>query len=110
MGNFSNKFYFEPLRSLGYASISSSYAAVGTALTYTARKVKFQNFTNADVTISTDGSTDMDIIASQGFALYDVVDSSNIDQQKPEIPVGTQFYIKGSPSSGTFYITVTGAK
>lgn len=109
MANFSQKFYFEPLRSLAFGSISGSYAAVGTPLTDTARKVKFQNLTDANITVSTDGVNDMDIIPLNGFALYDVVDSPNMNEQKPQIAVGTQFYIKGSPSTGSFYVTITGA-
>jgi hypothetical protein len=110
MSNFANKFYFEPLRSIAFGAISSSYAPVGAPLSDTARKVKFVNTTNAGVMLSLDGVTDHDYIPSNGFALYDLVDSSNIDQQKPEIPLGTQFYVKGTPSSGTFYIVVTGAQ
>lgn len=110
MGNFSNKVIFDELRSLNFSAISGSYTAVGNPLIFECRKVKIQNLTNNDLTISLDGVTDMDLIPSNGFALYDFVDSTNIDQQKPYLPVGTTFYVKGTPSSGDFYITVLGAR
>lgn len=103
------RFYFEPLQSIGFGSISGVYAAVGTALPAAAQKVKFQNLTNANITLSLDGTGDHDLIPINGFALYDCTTEGDPNQVTPQIAAGTIFYVKGTPSSGSFYVTTTGA-
>lgn len=99
---------FDGLRSLANGSISASYAAVGTKLAYPARLLVITNGTNADVLISTDGSSDMLYLAQNSFKLFDLgTNRLNVDQMFV-IPAGTQFYVKqvSAPSSGSVYIEV----
>lgn len=97
----------EPLRSIGFASISGTYAAIGAspALTHIACIIKITNNTNGDLTISWDGSTDHDFVPAGSFVLYDI--SANTGREQGlYIPIGTKFYVKGTPGSGSCYLTV----
>ena len=97
---------FDALRSLGFASISGTYATVGTPINHAVRLIKFQNTTNGNLTVSFDGTTDNEIIPAGGFALYDFGTNRREPDTSFVLQAGTQVYVKGSPSSGTFYITV----
>ena len=108
MGEFAKKITFEPLRSIAFGSIAGTYTAVGTGTIAPSRKIKVVNLSNANVFFSDDGVHDMDIVPSNGFILWDFTDSSSDNQQRPNIPIGTLFYIRyaSAPSSGAVYITV----
>jgi hypothetical protein len=99
---------FDTLRSLAFGSISGTYAAVGTKLTYPARLLVITNGTNGDLFLSTDGSNDMLFLAQNSFKLFDLsTNRLNVDQMFV-VPAATQFYVKQStaPSSGSVYIEV----
>lgn len=103
------KVYFDSLRSLGFAGISATYAAVGTAFSVNARMICFTNKTVGDVIFSTD-NTDVDgqiLVPAGSFKLYDL--TANLVPGKDDsfvIAKGTQFYVKQvtAPTSGAVYI------
>lgn len=106
MSGYSTVLKWDTLRSLAFGSISGTYAAVGTSFTYPARIVKVINNTNADLTVSIDGTNDNDLVPAGGFFLYDC--GTNRGNASPEMAIqeGTQIYVKGSPTSGSAYVVV----
>lgn len=98
------RLYPETLRSIAASTFTGSYQVVGSTLAHPIRLVKFQNDTATSVTISWDGTNDHDYIPSGGFLLLDVSANKEISQIL-SIAVGIQFYVKGSASTGSFYIS-----
>jgi hypothetical protein len=103
------KVYFDTLRSIGFASISAAYAAVGTALTVNARIICFTNQTAGDMIFSTDNTVTAGqiLVPANSFKLYDL--TANLVSGKDDsfvISKDTQFYVKQStaPVSGSVYI------
>ena len=95
----------DALRSLGFASITGSYTALGTAFGHPMRIVKVTNATNGDVFVSFDGTTNNLFIPAGSFVLYDIA-SDDDPTEEFKLSKGTQIYIKQSsaPTSGTFYL------
>ena len=101
--------FFDELRSLGFASISGSYAFVGSALTINARGVCFTNHTEGDVVFTDDVTKDKIFVAAGSFKLWDL--QANINPQfddKYVLPIGTRFSVKQitAPVSGSVYIEI----
>lgn len=99
----------EPIRSLDAASISGSYAVVGSATSNRCRLICITNNTEGDVYFSIDGSTDHLFVANGSYKTFDL--QANMNAQKDDsyvLEVGTQFYVKQitSPVSGDVYIEV----
>lgn len=101
--------FFEPLRSLGFAGISGSYAAVGTPLAHPVRAFCITNNTQGDLIFSTDNTLVAGelFVARGSYKLFDI--QSNINPQfddKYVLAIGTQFYVKQvtAPTSGDVYI------
>lgn len=96
---------FDNLRSLAFGSISGTYAALGGPTTHLMRIIKVVNNTNADLTISFDGTTDNDFVPANSFVLYDF--NSDSDSNKEfYLSLNTQVYVKGSPGSGSVYLVM----
>lgn len=101
--------HFEPLRTLPAASISASYAAVGTALTHQVRAFCITNNTQGDMIFSLDSSNasgDM-FVAKGSYKLYDVQGNMNVRfDDKYVIAIGTIFYVKQNtaPVSGDVWV------
>lgn len=101
--------FFEPLRSLGFAGISGTYAAVGDPLANMVRAFCITNNTQGDMIFSLNSSNtagDM-FIARGSYKLYDV--QANINPQfddKYVLAIAEQFYVKQvtAPVSGEVYI------
>ena len=94
---------WETLRSINSASFTGSYQAIGTPLTYNCYLIKFINESGNDIIISTDGVNAMDICPAEGFFLYD--EGANASREGGiSSPKGTQFYVKGSASTGMVYL------
>lgn len=109
------KVYFDTLRTLGFASISGTYAAVGSALDVNARIVCFTNKTQGDMIFSTDStnSTGQIFVPAGTFKLYDL--TANLIPGKDDsfvLAKETQFYVKQStaPVSGAVYIELVYAE
>jgi hypothetical protein len=100
---------YEPIRSLAFGDISGTYAAVGTPFTSPIRNLKFQNFTDQNLLISFDGSTNHDVIAANGYAVWDYGSNKASQVGFFEQPQGTRVYVKqesgSAPSVGSFYVT-----
>ncbi len=106
MGNLAR---FETLRSVGFAAISGTYAAIGTPLTHAANLVRLVNQTDADMIVSTDASNSTGMLAllKGTFVLFDFTTNRTIPVAETlVIGKGTQFYVKqlASPSSGSVYL------
>lgn len=104
---FGTRVVYEEIREVAFGSITSSYTALGSPLTFHARLIIFTNTTNGNVYVSTDGTTNHLKIAPSCFKLLDLttnrVQDDGLFQAK-----GTQFYIKSadSLSSGSFWLEV----
>ena len=102
---------FDAVREVAFGSIGAAYAAVGTALTDHARIIRLVNQTDAQVYISTDGSTDHIRMAANSFFILDF-SANKVRDDGLFLPVGTIFYAKrqsGAPTSGSLWIEVIAA-
>lgn len=93
---------YETLRSI---SIAGVYATLGTPLAKQATLVKFINETTAGVFISINGTTDVDYIPANGFALYDVTTNGVNTKDSLFYEAGRQYYVKGT-GAGNVYLVV----
>lgn len=100
---------FDALRSLGFGSISGSYAAVGTALTVKPRTICITNNTNGDMIFSNGGSVDHIFLPAGAFRLLDITTNRDATDDTFKMKVGDRLYVKQStaPSSGSVYFEVT---
>jgi hypothetical protein len=99
----------EPLRSLGFASISASYAAVGSGAAHPTRLICFTNNTEGDMIFSRDATLSAgELFVGKGsFKLFDVQSNLNVNKEDRFVfDQGTQWYVKQSeaPVSGAVYI------
>ena len=101
--------HFDTLRSLGFASISAAYAAVGSALTVNPRIICITNKTQGDMIFSLSSSNaDGNLFIPAGsFKLFDL--AANLVPGKDdnfEMAIGDQWYVKQvtAPTSGAVYI------
>lgn len=106
MSNQSTVLKWDLLRSLASASISGTYATVGTAFTYPARIVKITNNSTQDVTVSVDGTNDFDYVPAGSFTLYDCGTNRGNPAPSMAIAQGTQILVKGTAGTGSVYVTV----
>ena len=100
---------FEPLRSLGFASVSAAYAGVGAPFANPVREIKVSNFMDENLIVSFDGITDQDEVAANGFFLYDYTSNRTNTGGNLEQPAGTRIYVReesGAPTLGNVYVTV----
>ena len=98
----------ETLRSVAFGSISSSYTALGSALSNPARIFMLQNFTDTTLFFSFDGVNDHLVIPSDGFLLLDAT-ANKTREQGFYVSEGTQIYVKdngSAASSGSAYLSV----
>jgi hypothetical protein len=104
--NLSIRFYPEPLRTLAFGSISGTYAGMGAPFSNPVRIFWLQNQTDALLTFSFDGVTDHFVLPSQAFVLLDVTTNSSLPAGALYFAQGQRLYVKGSPGSGSVYLTV----
>ena len=98
---------FEPIRSLGFASIGAAYMGVGTSLANPARMIFVTNSTNAELMFSFDGTTDHFALPASGFLLLDISANKTVSSGF-FLAQGDRLYVKeiGNPSSGNVYFSV----
>jgi len=103
------KVYFDTLRSLGFASISAAYAAVGGPTTVEPRIICITNNTAGGMIFSIDNTnaTGQLFLPAGSFKLFDL--TANMVPGKDDsfvIGKNTQFYVKQvtAPVSGAVYI------
>jgi hypothetical protein len=102
------KALFEPVRSLGFASIGAAYIGVGTALNFPVRQIFIQNYTNATLMFSFDGVNDHFPLASSQFYLNDIASNKTLETGY-FLAKGDRLYVKqldAVPTSGTVYFSV----
>lgn len=100
--SYSTKVAWETLRTISSASLTGGYDALGTPLTHPAYIVKMVNLSDKTVTVSIDGSTDIDVCPTLGFWLYDEYKTI----ARESLPQGTQFYVKGTAGTGNIYLVI----
>jgi hypothetical protein len=95
---------WEQIRRISSASITGTYAAIGTPLVNAARAILICNNTNQTVTLSIDGTNDyIDFVAGAVF-MFDVASDRQLTSEVWQ-PALTQFYAKGTAGTGNFCIT-----
>lgn len=103
------------VRTLGFASISGTYAQVGTSLTHMTRIMKLTNNTNGDMyfaftssgsTPASDGTADNIFVPAGGFTLYDFSANPTEDGRPFCFSINTSVWVRQSsaPSSGSVYV------
>lgn len=99
---------FDGYFTLGFASISGSFAPVGSATTHNWRAFRITNATDGDMIFSFDGVTNNIFVPAETFVLYDVAANcdSNSNFDSIVMSIGTQFYVKQStaPTTGAVYV------
>lgn len=97
----------EPVRSLGFASISGTYMGIGTGFVNPIRILYVQNLTNATLMFSFDGVNDHFPLAANSFLLLDVTTNRTVSTGA-FFAEGTRVYVKeiGVPTSGSVYVAV----
>lgn len=100
---FSNRLNWETLRSIDSATFTGSYQALSTPLVNPGYIVKMVNNSTVLVTISIDGTNDIDVAPANSFWLYDE-SKVGVSGQMPALPAGTQFYVKGTAGTGSVYL------
>lgn len=94
---------WETLRSVDSATLSGSYVAMGVPLLHPSYICKLVNNSNILVTVSIDGTTDIDVSPANSFWLYDE-GKAGLSSSLPALPQGTQIYIKGNVGVGLIYL------
>lgn len=101
--SYTSRLTWETLRSIDSATLTGSYQAVGSVLANPSYICKMVNNSTVLVTISIDGSTDVDVAPANSFWLYDE-SKVGISGAFPALPKGTQIYVKGSAGTGSIYL------
>lgn len=91
----------ENLRSVAFGSISVAYAPLGIPLSNPSRKIFFFNNTDVLITFSDDGVNDKFVLPSGGQFILD----ETLDKSGDYTAQGTQFYVKGTPTMGSVYLS-----
>lgn len=89
---------WETLRSVDSATFAGAYVAVGTPFRHPSSICKVVNNSTVLVTVSIDGTTDIDVVPAGSFFLYDARETGSPIQQ------GTQILVKGSAGVGLVYV------
>ena len=94
------------LRSLGFASIGSTYMGIGSAMNFPIRIFHLQNLTDESLTFSFDGINDHLVLPANGYLLVDVT-SNKTQTQGFFLAEGDRVYVKelGTPTDGSVYLT-----
>lgn len=99
--------FFEPIKTLAFGGITSSYAPVGAETTHEIRIFCVSNNTSGDLYFTTNLTRDEMFLAANSFRLYDVQANMNtMKDDKFVISAQTQFYVKSitAPVTGAVYI------
>lgn len=104
MPEIKNKLLPEAMRSINSASFTGSYQAIGSVLQFPSRLLLFVNNSGVNVTISWDGTNDAFVLLpGAGFAIDE--NANAVSTCVYETAAGTQFYAKGSASTGLVYLS-----
>ena len=97
---------YETLRSVDSSTLSGAYVAIGGPLLHPGSIVKLVNNSSVLVTISIDGTTDVDVAPANSFWLYDETTNRASAVDAVFAPQGRQYFIKGSAGVGLVYLSV----
>lgn len=97
---YSAKINWEPLRTLNAATLAGAYVAVGTPLANASYILKIINDSNVAITVSINGTSDIDYVPAGGFFLYD--EAKTLTHEG--VPQGTQIFVKGAVGVGTIAV------
>jgi hypothetical protein len=100
---YTQRINWEPLRSIDSSTLSGSYQALGTPLANASYILKLVNNSTSLITISINGTSDIDVAPANSFWLYDESKVGR-DGAFPAVPQGTQIYVKGSAGTGLIYL------
>mgnify|MGYP006325863089 CR=1 FL=1 len=100
---YSQRVYWETLRSIDSAGFTGTYTAIGTPLLHPGYIVKMVNNSNVLVTVSVDGVTGVDVCPAGSFWLYDESKEGQ-SASVPALPAGTQIFVKGVAGAGLVYL------
>jgi hypothetical protein len=99
---------FDPVRSLGFASINGTLAGVGTELAHPARCVYILNNTDKILSFSFDGINDHIILPALGYWFWDIASNQSLNRGW-YLAEGERLYVKalaaGNPTLGSVYFT-----
>lgn len=107
MSNLAIRLFPETLRSLGFASISAAYAAVGSAFANPSRILLIQNFTDQRMIFSFDGTNDHVTLPSNGFVLLDATANKTVSGGAAFFGENTIIFVKqaSAPASGSVFVS-----
>lgn len=96
----------EEVRYLAFGSIIADYAQIGSDLEFASRMIIIQNFTDADLMISFDGSVDHVPIKASSSFIYDLTANKTVDTGF-FMEIGTKINVKriGTPTEGSIYVS-----
>jgi hypothetical protein len=95
------------LREIAGTAINASYQQIGGVFTINPRIISFNNGTNVDIYVSTDGINNKLRIAANSFQLFDI-QMNKSDTGDNLFPIGTGIWVKetseGAPTLGEFWV------
>ncbi len=100
---YSDRISWETMRTVDSSTLTGVYVNMGTPLQHPSYKCKMVNLSNVTVTVSIDGTNDIDVCPTNGFWLYDESIGGR-DGAFPALPQGTQIMIKGAAGTGLIYL------
>lgn len=103
---FSQAALFDNLRELAGTSVTGTYQAVGSVFTVNPRILAFNNSSDVDLYISTDGINNKLRIAANSFKLYDI-EANKSSTGDNLIPIGSSILVKTTgaiPTRGAFWV------
>lgn len=99
---------YEPLRSIVYSSITTSYQVLGTPLANPSRIFKITNLTDEPLFLSVDGINNYDVVAANAAFVYDFGSNRSEKSGLFEESQNDQIYVKAIntlPTLGSVYLT-----
>lgn len=97
---YTQRINWETLRSLDSSTLSGAYIALGGPLLFPSYKLKMVNTSTVLVTVSINGTSDIDVCPASTGWIYD----EDVTMNHEAIPAGTQIYVKGSAGTGLIYL------
>lgn len=98
----------DPLQSLGYGSISGTYAGIGPQFDRSSRMIYISNLTNKVLMISFDGVTDHYPIYAYTALMLTNTWNAQKSTEYLAMEASTRVYVKsvGTPTVGVVYVTI----
>ena len=96
----------EVLRTLAFGSISGTYAGLGTPFVNSDRILDITNATDGLLTFSIDGVSDYFVVGPNSYKIIDFTANATSVGGAASMAAGTRIYVKGTPTTGSVYLTV----